>query len=142
MKKRVSVAFLLSIVVLLPVRSYADDRDGNYCFSQAYIAFDLARFMTPGLSAPHLVRVVRFEAGRGIHQGGDVPVAEFDVISMKCTTEQIQLAGQSRDLKSYESYTIDVSDHQKAPRVLQHSSVPVPRGFTPKVDVAPAGVSQ
>ena len=140
MKKHLSVAFLLSMLALLPVRSYADDRDGNYCISKGYIAFDLARFMTPGLSAPHLLRVVRFEPGRGIYQGGDVAMQEFDVASMNCTSGQIRLSGQSRDLKSHESYVIDVSDDQEAPRVLQHSSEPVPRGFIPKVDVAPAGV--
>ena len=56
------------------------------------------------------------------------------------TSERIEVSGKSRDLKSHESYSIDVSDRQKAPHVLQHSSEPVPRGFRPKVSVAPAGV--
>src|SRR5271169_406699 len=140
MTKPVCVALLLLTLALLSVRSYADDRDGNYCISKGYIAFDLARFMTPGLSEPHLLRVVRFEPGRGIYQSGDVAMQEFDVVSMRCTSERVELSGQSRDLKSNESYSIDVSDHQKAPHVLQHSSEPVPRSFIPKVNVAPAGV--
>lgn len=140
MKKQATAAFFLSILALVPALSYADDRDGNYCLSQGYIAFDLARFMTPGLPAPHLLRVVRFEQGRGIYQVGDVAMEEFDVISMRCSSEQVELSGQSRDLKFNESYAIDVSNLEKDPHVLRHSSEPVPRGFRPKVDIAPAGV--
>jgi hypothetical protein len=96
--------------------------------------------MTPGLPAPHLLRVVRFEQGRGIYQGGDIAMEEFDVVSMRCTTERIEVSGRSRDLRSHESYSIDGSDHEKPPQVLQHSSQPVPWGSSPKVDVAPVGV--
>jgi len=49
---------------------------------------------------------------------------DFDVMWMRCSEDQIEISGQSTNLKFYESYRIDISNHDKAPRIVQHIHEP------------------
>ncbi len=124
MKKYLRLAALLTILPLLTAAAYADHRDGSYCIATGYIAFDLSSFMTPDLPVSHLLRLIRADPQKGIYQSGDVPMENFDVMWMRCAGDQIEVSGSS-DLKSYESYTIDISVPTKAPHVVQHKHGPI-----------------
>jgi hypothetical protein len=112
-----AVAFFLILLVASP--SYADHRDGSYCTTTGYVAFDLSSFMTPDLPASHILKIVRFDLERGIYGGGELQLEDFDVQMLKCNTDGIELAGSGPKFV-YVRYAIDFSDPQNGPKVTEH----------------------
>jgi hypothetical protein len=115
---------VLLLVISAAQFSYADHRDGSYCIGTNYIAFDLGSFMTPNLAFSHLLRLVRIDPQKGIYRSADIPMEDFDVLSMKCGGDQIEVSGQSHNLKWYERYTIEIADPKKSPNVIEHTKGP------------------
>jgi hypothetical protein len=125
--------FLLSLLFVVPARA---DSDGCYCTVRGYIAFELRSFKTPGLRAPHVLRLFRFEAGRGIYEAGEVPMEDFQAHSMTCTSNRIEISGFGR---VYTRYTIDIAGESRTPRITGHIE-DANRRFDPsKIGPAPAG---
>ncbi len=96
---------LAFLAMMLAKPSYAD-YDGRYCASRGYIAFELRSFHTPGLNAPHVLRVARFEAGRGIYLAGEVAMKDFEVHAMQCADDHVVISGFNH---GYVSYTVGLT---------------------------------
>lgn len=74
--------------------------------------------MTPNLPAPHVLKVIRFEPGRGIYEAGALQMEKFDVRAMTCDGASIEVSGEGEGF--YEKYMFDISDPQNTPRITQH----------------------
>jgi hypothetical protein len=93
------------------------DSDGSYCTGKGYIAFDLRSFMTPTLKIPHVLRVFRFESERGIYKAGEAPMADFQVHSMTCTSDRVEVSGFA---KVYVRYIIGITGEADSVRVIEN----------------------
>lgn len=107
---------LSSLPLLLATPAYADS-DGCYCISRGYIAFELRSFRTPGLSAPHILRVFRFESGRGIYEAGEAPMEDFQVHEMTCKSDRVEISGFG---KGYVKYVIATAGESNSLRINEH----------------------
>lgn len=86
------VAFLfLAVAFAFSVSSRADS-DGHFCASRGYVAYELRNGITPGV-AGHVLRVVRFGAKRGSYIAGEVTLQDFQVHSMTCNENQVEISG-------------------------------------------------
>jgi hypothetical protein len=102
--KRVAQLPVLALILLFLVLPAHADTDGSYCTTKGYIAYELRSFHTPGLHAPHVLRVVRFD--HGIHQAGEVAMQDFQVHELKCEADRVEIAGYD---KGWLKYVIDIS---------------------------------
>jgi hypothetical protein len=118
--RTVLLTVLLSFSPLLLARPAYADRDGCYCTSKGYIAFELRSFRTPGLHAPHILKVFRFESGRGIYEAGEAPMEDFQVHEMICDSDHVEIAGFG---KGYVKYVIAIDGESNKPRITQHIQV-------------------
>ncbi len=112
---RLTVLLSFSLL-LLATPSYADS-DGCYCKSKGYIAFELRSFHTPGLQAPHILKVFRFESSRGIYEAGEAPMEDFQVDEMICNSDRVEISGFG---KEYMRYVIAIAGESNKPRITQH----------------------
>jgi hypothetical protein len=92
MKSRslVASAVLLSLFTVVPAHA---DSDSFYCAGQGYIAFDLRSFIHPELNSPHVLRLYRFGAERGIYKAAEWPMKDFQIHAMQCTQHRIVVSG-------------------------------------------------
>jgi hypothetical protein len=116
-RRAVWVTMLVSFSTLLLATATYADSDGCYCKSKGYIAFELRSFRMRGLNAPHILRVFRFESGRGIYESGEVPMEDFQVHEMICNSDRIEIAGFG---KGYVKYVIAIAGESNKPRITQH----------------------
>ncbi len=94
--------FLVAAAMVFPASSIArtsHGNDGDFCTSKGYLAFDdLELSETTGDVTAYSLRIIRFEAGRGIYFSEQVNLPEkFVVQGMSCTTDRIELVGHIRD---------------------------------------------
>jgi hypothetical protein len=106
LKRLTSLLVPLALSLLLSVPPLRADSDGCFCASQGYLAFELRSFRTPGLNADHVLKVIRFDAARGIYQAGEAPMQDFQVHEMTCEQDRVEIAGWDR---GYVKYIIDIS---------------------------------
>jgi hypothetical protein len=98
--------FLLAAgLAFLPGVARADS-DGYFCAAKGYVAVEFRSFSTPGLSAEHVLKVVRFGADRGIRWAGEISLPDFQPHQMRCQASQAEIAGWD---KGYVKFTIEVS---------------------------------
>jgi hypothetical protein len=92
MKSRslIASAILLSVFAVAP--AFADS-DSFYCTGRGYIAFDLRSFIHPELNSPHVLRLYRFGAERGIYKAAEWPMKDFQIHIMQCTHHRIVVSG-------------------------------------------------
>jgi hypothetical protein len=94
----------ICVTMVLVFALVADaDSDGFYCTAKGYIAYDLRSFKTPGLRAPHILRVVWF--GGGIRSGGEAAMQDFQVHELRCEADRVEIAGYD---KNWLKYVIDI----------------------------------
>jgi len=113
----VLLTVLLSFLPLLLATTAYGDSDGCYCTSKGYIAFELRSFRTQGLHTPHLLKVFRFESGRGIYEAGEAPMEDFQVHEMTCNSDRVEIMGFD---KGYIRYVIAITGESNKPRITQH----------------------
>jgi hypothetical protein len=99
----VAVLALFFDCFVLPAQA---DSDGYFCISKGYLAFELRSFHTPNLKAEHVLRVVRFDPGRGIYDAGEVALQDFEVHHMNCKDDRVEISGWD---KGYIEYSIDIA---------------------------------
>jgi hypothetical protein len=104
---------------LQPVVAHADS-DGYFCTAKGYVAVEFRSFSTPGLSAAHVLKVVRFGADHGIRWAGEISLPDFQTHQMRCHGSQVEIAGWG---KGHVQFTIDVSQPGKL-KVLQTDTSP------------------
>ena len=124
--RRVPVIFLLLLAAefgLRPAVAHADS-DGYFCTAKGYVAVEFRSFSTPGLSAEHVLKIVRFGKGQGIHWAGEISLPDFQPHQMRCQGKQVEIAGSG---KAYVKFTIDVSQPGKL-RLLQAGGNPAVGG--------------
>ncbi len=92
MKSGHRIALVLLLCLFGAVPTFADS-DSFYCAGRGYIAFDLRSFIHPGLNSPHVLRLFRFEAQRGIYKAAEWPMKDFQVHAMWCTWDRIVVTG-------------------------------------------------
>jgi len=59
------IALVLLLCLFGAAPAFADS-DSFYCTGRGFIVFDLRSFIHPSLNSPHVLRLFRFEAQRGI----------------------------------------------------------------------------
>jgi hypothetical protein len=109
---------ILAAVVLVFVGIAHADSDGFYCMGKGYIAYDLRSFKNPGLSAPHVLRVVWF--GNGIRPGNQVGMQDFQVHELRCEADRVEIAGYN---KNWLKYVIDIRQPD-APHITERIEEP------------------
>jgi hypothetical protein len=120
--RKVPIVFLLVLAAefgLQPVTAHADS-DGYFCTRKGYVAMEFRSFSTPGLSAEHVLKVVRFGAEHGIRWAGEIALPDFQPHQMRCLPERVEVAGWD---KGYVKFTVDVSQPGKL-RLLQGGANP------------------
>lgn len=85
------VLTFLAVVLVFSVPSRADS-DGYFCTSKGYLAYELREGITPGVVG-HELKVVRFEPQRGIHTAGGATLRDFQVHTMTCGGQSIEITG-------------------------------------------------
>jgi len=125
---------LLWMAFVFCVPSHADIF-GHYCSSEGYIAYEVVGDH-PNDYKPngdyrkgHLLRIVRFEAKRGIYIAGEVSLQNFTVHRMICGQDRVEIAGWER---IFEKYVIGIAGLQGI-RILDHTKDPS-RKFDPAKD--------
>ena len=106
---RIPLFLLAAGLAFLPGVARADS-DGYFCAAKGYVAVEFRSFSTPGLSAPQVLKVVRFGADRGIRWAGEISLPDFQPHQMRCQGSQVEIAGWD---KGYVKFTIDVSQPGK-----------------------------
>ncbi len=92
------LALFVVAAMVCPASSSAGTQhgnDGDFCTSKGYLAYDdLELSETTGAVTTHSVRIIRFEAGRGIYFSEQVNLpALLAVHRMSCNAEHIELEG-------------------------------------------------
>jgi len=85
------VLTLLAVAITFSVPSRADS-DGYFCTSKGYVAYELRKGVTPGVTG-HVLKIVRFDNESGIHAAGEVVLPDFQVHIMSCNANQIEISG-------------------------------------------------
>ena len=104
------------------------DSDGSFCLAKGYLAYEVQAHVTPHAKG-HVLKVVRFDAQRGIYPAGEKVVEDFVVHNMVCDQNQIEISGWG---KFYERYSIDIRDPKNV-HVIEHSE-DTSRQFDPLKD--------
>jgi hypothetical protein len=84
------------------------------------VAVEFRSFSTPGLSAPQVLKVVRFGADQSVRWAGEISLPDFQPHQMRCQGSQVEIAGWD---KGYVKFTIDVSQPGKL-KLLQGGANP------------------
>jgi hypothetical protein len=114
---------LLAISILcLPCRA---DSDGFFCATKGYVAFNLREGLSSGVKG-HVLRIARFEPGRGIYIAGEVALQDFQVHHMTCGADKIEISGWGSVFKQY---VIDIGSAAN-PHIADFSEDPA-RRFDP-----------
>lgn len=132
-RRRGSRLVLLAFLFLPFTSPAIADSDGCFCTFKGYIAFELRSFHTPGLHAEHILKIVRFEAGPGIYEAGEVPMKDFQVHEMRCTADRVELAGFDR---GWMKYVIDIGQ-PAAPQIIENTIEPAKQHLISKEGRAP-----
>lgn len=111
-------AALCAVALFWCVSAAYADMDGTYCTGNGFIVYELRSFKTPGLSAPHVLRVVRF--GHGIRQAGEVGMQDFQVHVFQCDTNRVEIAGYDKD---WVKCVVDISQ-PNAPKIIERTDEP------------------
>jgi hypothetical protein len=120
--KALRLVFMLALFVLSTLLfvqpSYADN-DGCYCTSRGYIAFEVRSFYNRKLAPPttHVLKIFKFESGRGIFEAGEVSMEDFQVHEMTCNKERVEILGFG---KGYVKYIIDITAESKNLHIREH----------------------
>jgi|SRR5579864_902581 len=109
------VIILITVVFACAESSFADS-DGYYCTSAGYLAYELREGLTPGIKG-HVLRVVRYEAGRGIYSAGEVILKDFQVHSINCSAGRVEISGWDR---VFIAYVVEISPPTGL-RIAEHS---------------------
>lgn len=99
---RIALAVLICLFSVAP--AFADS-DSFYCTGKGYIAFDLRSFIHSDLNSPHVLRLFRFGAERGIYKAAEWPMNDFQIWGMWCTRSRIVVAGSENA-----RYAFDIAD--------------------------------
>jgi hypothetical protein len=94
----------LAAAALFSSTSHAEE-DGAFCTAKGYLAYQL-RSVSPYGVPRHVLRVVRFEAARGIYQSGEVTLNAFHVHGLTCSPDRVEISGWG---SGFEQYTIGVA---------------------------------
>jgi hypothetical protein len=121
----VGTNLLLACWLLVSAGAAHAGDDGNYCTGKGYIAFDLR---TVGPPDHHVLRVFRFEPGRGIYKVGDWPIGDFGVRAMWCNGDRVVLSGVAFESQREE---IDITGDKKRELDLNKPR-PEDAGFLPE----------
>jgi hypothetical protein len=92
MKHQVSIALALLTSVFAFSGSCLADSDGYFCASNGYLAYEVRGGITPGVIG-HVLKVVRFDSHDGIRSAGVVSMPDFEVHTMTCDQQRIELSG-------------------------------------------------
>jgi len=102
--RAIQLSLLLAGLALFPGLARADS-DGYFCAAKGYAAVEFRSFSTPGLTAVHVLKIIRFGTAQGIHWAGELPLPDFQTHFMRCQAARVEIAGWgNRDVR----YTIDV----------------------------------
>lgn len=104
MKSNCRIALALLICVFSAAPAFSDS-DSFYCTGKGYIAFDLRSVIHPDLKSPHVLRLFRFNAERGIYKAAEWPMKDFQIWGMWCTATRIVVGGSENA-----RYTFDIAD--------------------------------
>ena len=110
-------------LTLICARVAHADSDGYACVGAGFIAVEFRAFSTPGIVAPHVLRVVRFDSSGGPRRTGELSVEEFQTHTLACGAQTVMLEGIGERGRGLISYTIHV-DPAGVPSVVSHSSDP------------------
>lgn len=83
---------ILYFLGLIPATAVADS-DGYYCDGPGYIAVEFRSFNTPGLEAPHVLKLAVFGGERGPHWAGEVEMTDFQTHWMRCDDDGVVITG-------------------------------------------------
>jgi hypothetical protein len=100
----VVAAILVTLFLACALPLFADS-DGYYCTSNGYLAYELREGLTPGIKG-HVLRVMRYEAGRGIYVAGEVVMKDFQPHGMACNADRVEIVGWGRIFVKYVVETI------------------------------------
>jgi hypothetical protein len=123
---------LLAVALSFSIPSHADS-DGCFCTSRGYLAYEMRGAITPGV-AGHVLRIVRFEAERGIYIAGEVTLEDFQVHRMICDQDRVEISGWER---ISERYVIEIAGAQKI-HILEYAEDPTRRFDASKEGPEPA----
>lgn len=117
------------------------DEDGAFCSAKGYLAYERS-VNTSGIRA-HVLRIVGFDAERGIYIAGEAKLNSFQVHLLACGDDRVEIAGWGA---AFERYTIGLPVLTAAApptktagavarplSILAHESDPA-RKFDPKKD--------
>src|SRR5262245_31201221 len=119
------VRSLLILFTLLPVAvgtAYADS-DGYYCAGSGYLAVEFRSFNSPGTSAPHVLKTVKFDEALGPRWTGQVVLEEFQTHTLTCTADGITIQGAGEPRRGLVSYIVQL-DSNGAPRIVSQTNDP------------------
>jgi hypothetical protein len=123
--------FTALAVLTISARAAHADSDGYYCTGPGYLAVEFRSFNTPGLSGPHVLKIVRFDAKHGPRWAGEVVLDDFQPHRLTCGPDGVMVEGWGIGFLSY-----DVAlDTSRAPRIRARIAEPerkfAPLGATP-----------
>jgi hypothetical protein len=118
MTRRVARLLCLATVFAGCISCFADG-DGSYCSSKDYLAFDMFEPKASG-EISHVLKVVRFEAKRGVFFEGEVPIQISLAHHLTCAADRVEISGWGR---VFQKYMIAVGGNTQ-PQVLDHAEDP------------------
>jgi hypothetical protein len=118
--RRILIGLLLTLATALPA---AADSDGYFCVGPDYLAMEFRSFNTPGLAGPHVLKVLRFEEGRGPRWSGEVIVEDFQTHILRCEPTNVFIEGAGNPGIGWVSYTVAVGLFG-VPSIVAHTNDP------------------
>jgi len=118
--RSVLIGIVLTVAAARP--AYADS-DGYYCAGSGYLAVEFRSFNGPGTSAPHVLKIVRFDEALGPRWTGEVVVEQFQTHTLTCSADGITFQGAGGLGRGLVSYLVQL-DRNGAPRILSHTNDP------------------
>lgn len=118
--------FTALAVLAIPARAAYADSDGYYCTGPGYLAVEFRSFNTPGLSGPHVLKIVRFDAERGPRWAREVVLEDFQPHRLTCGLDGVTIEGWGIGFLSYD-IALDTS---RVPRIRTRVADPG-RKFSP-----------
>lgn len=108
-RRRSSFRLLLLVCSTGLAGSSTADSDGYYCAGEGYLAYQLRSALTPGVSGPQVLRVVRYSAD-GITLAGEIVLPDFQPHKLTCGNQEVRIGGWTgRPVE----YVVDTSDVPK-----------------------------
>ncbi|HEX7087539.1 MAG TPA: hypothetical protein VF198_14350 [Vicinamibacterales bacterium] len=109
--------------LLLPVSAHADS-DSYYCVGAGYLAVEFRAFNTPGLSAPHVLRIARFDE-QGPRWAGEVTLEDFQTHTLACGAAAVLIEGAGARERGFVSCLVALD--ADTPRIAWQTATPFQR---------------